>query len=124
MSAQSSASSLPSASAADDFVIQLASEHGLVAPGQLEAARAIVAGHTDLTTPSPRLLDVLIGQGALNARKVAELLAAEFGMPMAPDLANIRITGDTLERVPRAIATRYHLIPLSHDTHTLRVVIS
>ena len=124
MADQSSASSLPSASAADDFVIQLAGERGLIDARQIEAARAVVAAHTDLTTPTPRLLDVLIGQGALNARRVAELLAAEFGMQMAPDLVNVRVTGDTLEVVPRAVAARYHLVPLSRDTHTLRVAIA
>ena len=113
-----------SASAADDFVIQLAVDRGLLGIAQLDAARAIVAGHTDLSLPAPKLLDVLVGQGGLSARRVAELLAAEFGMQMAPDLANIRVTGDTLELVPRAVAARHHLLPLSRDRHILRVAIA
>ena len=124
MSNESSASSLASASAADDFVIQLAAERGLIDADQVASARAAVAAHQDLRTPTPRLLDVLIGQGALNARRVAELLAAEFGMAMAPDLVNIRVTGDTLEAVPRAVAARYRLVPISRDAHTLRVAIA
>ena len=116
--------SAPTPTATDDYVIQLALDRGLVTPGQLETARVVVAGHTDLTVPSPALLDVLIGQGALTARRVAELLAAEFGMQMAPDLGNIRVTGDTLELIPRTVAARYHLLPLSRSGQTLRVAIA
>ncbi|MBI4624961.1 MAG: Flp pilus assembly complex ATPase component TadA [Verrucomicrobia bacterium] len=110
--------------AADEFVIQLALDRGLLPPAQVEAARAIVASHTDLTKPAPRLLDVLVGQGALDSRRVAELLAAEFSMPMAPDLANVRITGDTLELVPRAVAARHRVLPLAREGGKLRVAIA
>jgi len=113
-----------SVSAADDFVLQLALDRGLLSAEQIDGARAIVAGHSEVATPAPRLLDVLVGQGVLNARRVAELLAAEFGMQMAPDLANIRVTGDTLELVPRAVAARHRVLPLSCDAHTLRVAIA
>lgn len=114
----------PSTAAADDFVLQLAVQHGLLHPVQVDAARAIVAGHTDLTTPAPRLLDVLVQQGAISARRLAELLATEFGMGMAPDLANIRITGDTLELVPRAVAAKHRLLPLTREGGKLRVAIA
>lgn len=124
MSTNPAVSPTSSAAAADDFVVQLATDRGLLKPEQLAAARAVLAGHTDLATPAPRLIDVLVGQGALTARSVAELMAAEFGMPMAPDLASVRVTGDTLELVPRAVAARYRLVPLSRDHQTLRVAIA
>ena len=114
----------PPVSAADDFVLQLAVERGLLGTGQVEAARSVVAEHTDLSVPAPRVLEVLVGQGVLNARRVAELLAGEFGMPMAPDLGAVRVTGDTLELVPRAVALRYRLLPLARGAHTLRVAIA
>ena len=110
--------------AADDFVIQLALDRGLLGAVQVDAARAIVAGHTDLSVATPRLLDILIGQGALKARGVAEMLAAEFGMNMAPDMTNLRITGDTLELVPRALAARYRLLPIQREGNRLRVAIA
>jgi len=112
------------ASAADDFVLQLALDRGRLRASQVAAARAIAAGHTDLTVPAPCLLEILIQQGALNARQVAELLAAEFGMPMAPDLANVRITGDTLELIPRAIAAKHRVLPLTREGGKLRVAIA
>ena len=110
--------------AADDFVIQLALDRGLLSSVQVAAARALIARHTDLTVAAPRLLDTLVGQGALNSRRVAELLAAEFGMPMAPDMSAIRVTGDTLELVPRAVAARYRLVPLHREGNTLQVAIA
>ncbi len=112
------------ATAADDFVIQLALDRGLLSPSQVGAARAVVAGHTDLATATPRLFAVLVGQGALNARRVAEMLAEEFGMQMAPDMTNMRVTGDTLDLVPRAIAARYRLLPLQREGNRLRVAIA
>jgi type IV pilus assembly protein PilB len=119
------ASPLPSlTAAADEFVIQLALDRGLLQAAQIDAARALGGGQADSTRPAPRLLDVLIQQGVLNSRKVAELLAAEFGMPMAPDLTNVRITGDTLELVPRAVAARHRLLPLGREGNKLRVAIA
>ena len=124
MSAHSSATPTSSASAADDYVIQLALDRGLIDARQVDVARGAVGDHTDLTAPAPRVLDLLIAHGALSARSVAELLAKEFGMQMAPDFANVRVTGDTLELVPRTAAVRHRLVPLSRDGHTLRVAIA
>jgi general secretion pathway protein E/type IV pilus assembly protein PilB len=110
--------------AADDFVIQLALDRGVLHPAQIDAARALVAGHSDATASAPRLLDVLVQRGILSSRQIAELLAAEFGMQMAPDLTNVRITGDTLELVPRAVAARHRLLPIAREGNRLRVAIA
>ena len=118
------ASPQPTPTTADDFVIQLALERGLLHPAQVDAARAMAAGHQDQTTPPPRLLELLVQQGVLTSRQVAEMLAAEFGMPMAPDLTNARITGDTLELVPRAVAARHRLLPLGREGNKLRIAIA
>ncbi len=114
---------LPS-TAADDFILQLALERGLLHPAQVDAARAMAAGHTDPSTPVPRVAELLVQQGIIKSQQVAELLATEFGMPMAPDLVNLRIPGDILELVPRAIAARYRLLPLVRDGNKLRVAIA
>ncbi|MBI5770401.1 MAG: Flp pilus assembly complex ATPase component TadA, partial [Verrucomicrobia bacterium] len=114
----------PTTAAADDFVIQLALEHGLLDAVQIDAARGLVAAHSDPTTPALRALEVLVKQGAVTSRRLAELLANEFGMPMAPDLTTIRVTGDTLELVPRAVAARYRLVPLAREGNRLRVAVA
>jgi general secretion pathway protein E/type IV pilus assembly protein PilB len=114
----------PLPAAADDFVVQLAIDRRLLHPAQVDAARAIVAAHQDPASPSPRVLELLIQQGVLTSRRVAELLASEFSMQMAPDLTNARITGDTLELVPRAVAAKHGLLPLAREGNKLRVAIS
>jgi general secretion pathway protein E/type IV pilus assembly protein PilB len=120
----SSSAPISSAAATDDFVVQVALERGVLRPAQVEAARAAINGHSDPAASPPGLLEVLVAQGAVDARKIAELLAREFGMAMAPDLANVRITGDTLELVPRATAARYRLLPLAREGGRLRVAIA
>ncbi len=117
-------SPLPSASsAADDYVLQLAVERGLLHRAQIDAARALHAANAKEGQPAPRLIDVLVKQGILSGRRVAELLANEFGMQMAPDLTNMRIGNDTLELVPRAIAAKHRLLPIARETNKLRVAI-
>jgi general secretion pathway protein E/type IV pilus assembly protein PilB len=118
------ATSLPSSAAGDDFIIQLAIERRLLFPAQVDAARAIAAGHSDPASRAPRVMDLLVQQGALTSRGIAELLATEFGMQMAPDLTNARITGDTLELVPRAVAVRHRLVPLGREGQKLRIAIA
>ncbi len=114
----------PSPAAADDFVVQLALDRQLLHPAQIDAARAMIAAHPDNGTPAPRVLALLVQQGILTTRRVAEMLAEEFGMQMAPDLTNLRITGDTLELVPRAVAARHGLLPLAREGSKLKVAIS
>ena len=114
----------PATTAADDFVISLALDQGLLHPAQVEAARAMVRAHSGGVDPAPRLLEVLMGQGLIDAKRVAGLLAKEFGMAMAPDLTNFRITGDTLELVPRALAQKHRMIPVAREAGRVRVAIS
>jgi len=51
---------------ADDFVIQLVLDHGLIKPAHVAQARETLAAHTDLTAPPPRLLDVLVAEAGLD----------------------------------------------------------
>ncbi|MDP3073182.1 MAG: ATPase, T2SS/T4P/T4SS family [Opitutaceae bacterium] len=118
------ASATPTSPAADDFILQLALDHGLLQPAQIDAARAIAARQAEGAGAAPRVVDLLVQQGALTSRRVAELLAAEFGMPMAPDLVNARITAETLEMVPRAVAARHHLLPLAREGSKLRIALA
>ncbi len=106
------------ASPADDFVIQLALDRGVLLPPQVDAARAMQAGS------SVSVMDTLLKHGILEARGIAQLLAAEYGMAMAPDLTHLRIPGDTLELVPRELAAKHRLLPLSREGGRLRVALA
>ena len=109
---------------ADDFIVQLALSKGLLTEQQIAHARSIAATHDDLTVPARRLFDVLVDAALIDAQQVAALLAEEFGMPLAPDLAALRVPGDVLGLVPRELAAHYHLLPFAHDGRTLRVAVA
>jgi type IV pilus assembly protein PilB len=108
---------------ADDFVIQLALDKGLLQAEQLKAARARVAKHTDLTTAPPNLLDVLVAEHGISAKAFAKLLADEFGMPMV-DMANVRASSELMALLPRNLALRYTAFPVSRDAHGIKIAIS
>jgi len=127
MSDFSSAGSPSSASlapGADEFIVQLALERALVAPAAVERARIQIAEHADLVTPAPRLLALLVADAGLDLRRVAEFLAADFGLPLAPDLGVVRVSGDVLGLVPREFAARYKILPFAHEGRVLKLAIS
>lgn len=108
---------------ADEFVIQLALDKGVLQAAQVNAARAIVSGHTDLTTTPPRLFDVLIAQHGFTSKEAAKLLADEFGMPMI-EMANVRATSELMALLPRSMAVKYTVFPVSRSANSIRVAIS
>lgn len=108
---------------ADDFVIQLAIDKGLLTQDQLDAATARVNEHTDLTTAPPKLLDTIVAMHRIKPMQFSKLLADEFGMATV-DMHGVRVSGDLLSLVPRALAARYNIFPLSQEGKTLRVAIS
>jgi general secretion pathway protein E/type IV pilus assembly protein PilB len=108
----------------DDFVVRLAVERGRLQPADVAAARDALQHHAHQAEPSPSLLETLIARGAITPRAIAEVLAVEFGMTMAPDLATIRVTSDVLQLVPRAIAVRHRLVPLDREDGRLRVAVA
>lgn len=109
---------------ADDFVIQLALEKGVLTQAQLDAANEKIASHTDLTVAPPRLIDTLIADHAVDARQLSKLLADEFGMPLV-DLNALRVPDtDALAALPRALAVRYTVFPIAKEGSTLKLAIS
>jgi general secretion pathway protein E/type IV pilus assembly protein PilB len=123
-SSAGSASSVSLTPGADEFIVQLALERALVAPAAVERARSQIAGHADLVTPAPRLLALLVADAGLDLRRVAEFLAADFGLPLAPDLGVVRVSGDVLGLVPREFAARYKILPFAHEGRVLKLAIS
>lgn len=107
---------------ADDFVIQLALDKGVLKQDQIDAARDRVAAHTDLTTTPPRILDVLIADHGFSTKDAAKLLADEFGMPMI-EMAEVRPSGELMALLPRNLAVKYTAFPISRDNNSVRVAI-
>lgn len=108
---------------ADDFVIQLALDKGVLTAEQIKAAKAVVAGHTDLTVSPPSVVDVLIAEQGFSAKQAAKLLADEFGMPMI-EMANVRPSTELLALLPRQLAVKYTAFPVAREGNTVRVAIS
>ncbi len=108
---------------ADDFVIQLALDKGVLTSQQVDSARKVVAGHTDLTVAPPRLLDVLIAEHGFTSKQAAKLLADEFGMPMI-DMTNVRASSELMAMLPRHLAVKYTAFPVGREGNTVRVAIS
>ena len=109
---------------ADDFVLQLALDKGVLTQAQIDAANQQIAGHTDLTVAPPRLVDVLIANKAVQSRQLSKLLADEFGMPLV-DLAALRVpNAEAMALVPRSLAVRYNVFPLSKEGGAIQLAIS
>ena len=123
-SSAGSVSSVALTPGADEFIVQLALERTLVAPAAVERARRQIAEHADLVTPAPRLLALLVADAGLDLRRVAEFLAADFGLPLAPDLGVVRVSGEVLGLVPREFAARYKILPFAHEGRVLKLAIS
>lgn len=109
---------------ADDFVIQLALDKGVLTQAQVDAANEIISAHTDLTTVPPKLVDTLIASQAVDSRQLSKLLADEFGMPMV-DLPALRVpSAEAMALLPRAMAVRYTVFPFAKEGNTLKLAIT
>jgi type IV pilus assembly protein PilB len=108
---------------AEDFVIQLALEKGLIKQHHIDAAREQIAQHTDLTTAPPKVVDLLVADKVVDPLQLSKLLADEFGMPTV-DLGMAKVAPDMITLVPRAMAARYTVFPLRRDGNTLHIAIS
>ncbi len=109
---------------ADDFVLQLALDKGVLTQAQIDAANAKIAAHTDLTTPPPKLVETLVSSRVVAARQLSKLLADEFGMPLV-DLTALRVpSADALALVPRALAVRYNVFPVAKEGGVLKLAIA
>jgi general secretion pathway protein E/type IV pilus assembly protein PilB len=109
---------------ADDFVLQLALDKGVLTQAHIDAANERIAAHTDLTTAPPKVIDILIANHAVQPRQLSKLLADEFGMPLV-DLTALRVPNtEAMALVPRAMAVRYNVFPLSKDGGALQLAIS
>jgi general secretion pathway protein E/type IV pilus assembly protein PilB len=107
----------------EDFVLQLALDKGLVTQAQIDAARAHIEQHTDLTTSAPKVTDVLLVEKIVTAAQLSKLLADEFGMQVV-DVNMVRVPSELMNVLPRDLASRYRVFPLARDGKKLRIAIS
>ncbi len=108
---------------ADDHALRLALERGLLRPEQAEDAQRRAAAHTDPTTRPPTALEILIGDGVLDARTLAQAAAGEFGMEFV-ELARTTVPGDALAALPRSFVVKHQVCPVARAEGVLRVALA
>jgi general secretion pathway protein E/type IV pilus assembly protein PilB len=108
---------------ADDFVLQLALERGLVAAEALESARRASAEHADLTTAPASVLESLHASGALDRRALAEALAQHLGMPFVV-IGDRHIPGDVLGTLPRSFVMRHGVCAVAFADGAVQVAVA
>ncbi|MBI3886319.1 MAG: Flp pilus assembly complex ATPase component TadA [Opitutae bacterium] len=108
---------------ADDYVLQLAVDRGLLGAGLLAAAQRRSAEHTDLTSPPPSVTEILVSDGALEPQALARLLAGEFAMPFV-ELDGLAVSGEALNALPRSFVSRHLVLPVALADGVLQVALA
>ena len=109
---------------ADDFVLQLAVDKGLLTKAQIHAASVQLASHNDPASAAPKLVDALIASRVVDARQLSKLLADEFGMPLI-DLPALRSPNvEAMALVSRSLALRYNVFPIAKEGGVLKLAIA
>jgi general secretion pathway protein E/type IV pilus assembly protein PilB len=109
---------------ADDYVLQLIQDHGLIdretVGNALEQARA--AGNSEEAAPGVAL-ENLVAAKRITWEQITATLAREFDMEVV-DLADVRPLPETLELVSRDEAERKLLLPLQRQASELEIAVA
>ena len=108
--------------AAEESVLQLVLERGLLTPARLAAARARREETGAAAGTPPALIDWLVQQGAVDGWQMARLLAERHGLPTV-DLPAMAVAPAALASVPRSVAERCTAFPFARNESALRVAI-
>lgn len=103
--------------AQDEYVVEILRDVGLISLDDLQQAREAAKQN------GSGLVESLIRLGRVNEADVTKALANQFGMEII-NLADQRVADDVLALVPRHVARRYKIIPVSKHNNTLTVAIS
>lgn len=108
---------------ADDFVLQLLTDKGLLAESTIDAARAkvIEAGYDG--DEETAVLETLVADREVSHLQIAQVLGEEFNMELV-NLADVRVSTEALEIVPFELANRYKVIPLEADETEVELAIA
>ena len=99
---------------ADEFVLQLLTDKGLLEESAIETARAKVNESEYDGSEDTAALEALVADQSITQQQIADVLAEEFNMETV-NLADVRVSTEALEVVPFELANRYKVIPLEVD---------
>jgi general secretion pathway protein E/type IV pilus assembly protein PilB len=107
---------------ADEFVLQLLTDKGLLEDSVIESARAKVAEAGYEGSEDTAVLESLVADLTVTQKQIAQVLADEFNMETV-DLAEVRVSSEALEVVPYELANRYKVIPLEADDSEVELAV-
>jgi len=96
---------------ADDFVLQLLQDKGIVTARTVASARGQIKPGTPPEQEPSAILDVLVEANNITADQVFEMLAQEFNMELA-HLTEASPTSEVLALIKRDLAVRYKVFPM------------
>jgi type IV pilus assembly protein PilB len=99
---------------ADEFVLQLLTDKGLLEESAIETERAKVNESEYDGSEDTATLEALVAGQSITQQQIADVLADEFNMETV-NLADVRVSVEALEVVPFELANRYKVIPLEVD---------
>lgn len=107
---------------ADELVLRLARERGLLREDQIVAAEAELSRRAPSSAPAPSVLELLVTHGIWRPQQSVDVLAAEFGMATI-DLKGLAVPSEILSLIPANFAERHRLIPFAREGLILRVAV-
>jgi type IV pilus assembly protein PilB len=107
---------------ADEFVLQLLIDKGIVDSAAIDVARAKAAEQDSEGNPDTDTLELLIAEHTVTQLQIAAVLAAEFNMEVV-DLADVRVSAEALELLPYELASRYKVFPLEADDNEVELAV-
>lgn len=107
---------------ADEFVLQLLIDKGLIEPAVIDAARAKVTEAGSSGNADTNTLERLVAERSVTQLQIAELLADAFNMEVV-DLTELRVSSEALKILPYDLANRYKVFPLGADDSEVELAI-
>ena len=110
---------------ADDFVLQLLQERGIVGEDIIKVAKDQLRSEG---VPSSELdskaIDLLVEKHYCTFDQIYQILSEEFNMPLASSLNEISIGDDVKNVVPEDIVRKYNVLPIGITNGQMELVVS
>lgn len=109
---------------ADDFVLQLIQDKGLVPPDIIKLGREqLVSEGVPPTDIDSKLIDLIVDKRYCKYEDITYLLSQEFNIPLI-SLQDIRVDESVLKLLPQDILRKYNVFPISSSGSQLELAIS
>ena len=109
---------------ADDFVLQLIQDKGLVPPDIIKLGREqLVSEGVPPTDIDSKLIDLIVDKRYCKYEDITYLLSQEFNIPLI-SLQDIRVDESVLKLLPQDILRKYNVFPISFSGGQLELAIS